>query len=181
MKEEWRDVVGLGERFQISNYGNLRSKKTKRILSTYLNQGYYQHATKVEGNPVIIKIHRAVAEAFIEIPEYLEEYHKTVYYGKLPVNHKDCNKTNNHVNNLEWCTYSENSQHAVENGLFRPQSGENNTNSKLTQDLIEQIRSRYIPKCRKNGARQLAREYNVHHTNILKAIKGISYNHRKIG
>ena len=51
-------------------------------------------------------IHRIVAKAFIPNPE-----------GKLAVNHIDCDKTNNHVDNLEWVTYAENLKHAADNGV----------------------------------------------------------------
>ena len=51
-------------------------------------------------------IHRIVAKAFIPNPD-----------GKLAVNHIDCDKTNNHVDNLEWVTYAENLKHAADNGV----------------------------------------------------------------
>lgn len=56
-------------------------------------------------------VHRIVATAFIPNPE-----------NKKTVNHKDCNKQNNHVSNLEWCSYKENSKHAWDNGRYPDQS-----------------------------------------------------------
>ena len=71
-----------------------------RLMPTYRKGG---HETKYPCLPTQEYIHRLVAEAFIPNPE-----------NKRTVNHKDRNKDNNHVSNLEWATYSENIKHAFE-------------------------------------------------------------------
>lgn len=73
-------------------------------------------------------VHRLVAEAFIPNPE-----------NKATVNHKDGNRLNNHVDNLEWMTQKENVQHAVKNDLRGDVSGEKNPMSKLSDKQRLQI------------------------------------------
>ena len=124
MEEEWRDVIGFEGHYQVSNKGNVRSmdryvgykiKGKIRIAKSaikipHINRGgYYQVNLFKDGKYKTKVVHRMVAEAFIEnIGE------------KDQVNHIDGNKTNNNVENLEWCTNSENafhSSHILKNGL----------------------------------------------------------------
>lgn len=85
-----------------TNYN--RTGQTKQ-LSPFIQSGYY--AVQLNGKRYLI--HRLVAEQYIPNP------------NNLPcVNHKDGNKLNNDVNNLEWCSYSENNEHALKNGLRKP-------------------------------------------------------------
>ena len=93
---------------QVSNLGRIKrlkySAKTETIIAytVKLNNGYI--ITKIPLTNKTLLIHRAVALTFIPNP-----------LNKLQVNHKDCNKENNHVNNLEWCTQDENYIHSVLN------------------------------------------------------------------
>lgn len=124
-KEEYRDVVGFEDYFQISNLGNVFSKRSKRILKqTKSKTGYWTFATKIggrNGTDHCFKVHRLVAEAFIPNPE-----------SKPFVNHIDGCKTNNILSNLEWVTPKENSDHARATGLQL---------RKLTADQVREIRS----------------------------------------
>lgn len=130
MIEKWRDILGYEGYYQISNYGRVRSLDRYVIANKNggkkLLKGRFMKLTKVKGrendtskyyvvnlrkcgeNKVCL-VHRLVAEAFLENPFNLPE-----------VNHKDGNKEHNFVNNLEWCTYSENNQHAIDNHLRSP-------------------------------------------------------------
>jgi hypothetical protein len=120
--EIWQDIKGYEDLYQISNLG--RVKSMSRWVTNGDNQYKYIHETirKIQINKLRygyceislykcshakrFKIHRLVAEAFIDNPN-----------NKLEVNHKDGIKLNNCVDNLEWVTSKENKEHAWSNGL----------------------------------------------------------------
>lgn len=96
---EWKDIQEASN-YEVSNNGDVRNKITKKILKGRLSQsGYLQVSIKIDATNKFTNryIHRLVAEAFIDNFE-----------NKRTVNHKDGNKKNNSVDNLEWMTYSEN-------------------------------------------------------------------------
>ena len=99
MEEIWKNIEGL-DNYQISSYGRIRSLGDKyhkpRILKPSKTKNGYLQIT-LTSKHIHKYIHRLVAEAFIENPDNLQE-----------VNHKDEDKTNNRVENLEWCTRSYN-------------------------------------------------------------------------
>jgi hypothetical protein len=140
MSELWKDVVGLEEFFKISSNGRIFSKRTLRVLKTTVNKsGYEIFSSQIggrKGNHICLRVHRLVAEAFIPLPEKLKDYASTTKYGVVPINHIDSDKRNNSVQNLEWCTYCENSKHYVESGNFSKDRlmGENNPSAKLTNE-----------------------------------------------
>lgn len=116
----------------VNEYGEIINIRTRRILRTHLNH---------KGYPVIdlsptITVHRVVALTFIPNPE-----------NKPQVNHKDGNKLNNHVGNLEWVTNRENLDHGVKLGLFKTEAnklsalGVNNNQAKLSEKAVMLIRS----------------------------------------
>lgn len=124
MNEIWLPVVELDGRYEISNLGSIRSvfteitekngkhKKHKpRVLKpSKTTTGYY----KIEARDIktgvrkSYKLHRLVANAFIENTEC-----------KPNINHKDNNPLNNNINNLEWCTQSENIKHGYKIGAHK--------------------------------------------------------------
>lgn len=120
MEEIWKPLHTLEHLYEISSLGRVRSldKQIKgrpgcksfimkgRIIKTSIGPvGYLRLTVGVNRKPVNFNIHRLIAIAFIPNP------------NNLPcVNHKDLNKLNNSLNNLEWCTHSQNSKHAFENG-----------------------------------------------------------------
>lgn len=104
---EWRDTYIYGEQYEVSNTGIVRNKVTGHILSPQEDKkGYLRVRLSLHDKKATAKVHRLVAMAFIPNPE-----------GKPQVNHKDTDKHNNRVGNLEWATNSENQIHAYKTGL----------------------------------------------------------------
>ena len=106
--EEWK-VVGMATNYEISNYGQVKNKNTKRILKPTLINGYLAVGLRANNKTSMSFIHRLVATHFLVCPN--ETY---------VVNHKDGIKTNNHVENLEWVSLSENGKHAYRLNLHKP-------------------------------------------------------------
>lgn len=113
MKEIWKDIEGFEGKYEISNMGRVKSLKENGeflILKPRLSNGYVRvYLGKVEIKLKSALIHRLVATAFIDNCK-----------NKPFVNHKNGIKTDNRVENLEWCTKSENTIHAYNNGLSKP-------------------------------------------------------------
>lgn len=100
-EEVWKDIPSL-DRYQASNLGNIRYKgHTKRKLQLN-SSGYLYLGVRVNGKFMNLRVHRLVAETFLPKID-----------GKEFINHIDGDKTNNCVDNLEWCTASENEIHKV--------------------------------------------------------------------
>lgn len=120
-------------KYIISNYGEVYSEITKKFLKPSIaSHGYYNVNLYVDGHKFTKTIHTMVAETFIPVRMEWE----------IIVNHKDGNKLNNYYKNLEWCTYSHNNKHAIENGLnSKPPTGngEKNPFSKYTDSQIENV------------------------------------------
>ena len=98
MKEIWKDIIGFEGIYEISNLGRIRRIKNGRILSTRRSDGWYITVTLYKDKKRYGKLlHRLVSEAFIPNPDNL-----------LEVNHRDEDKTNNRVDNLEFCDHKYN-------------------------------------------------------------------------
>lgn len=116
-KEIWKDIVDYEGLYQVSNLGRIKTlsknkvtpdgrvgkTKEKIMQINHNNWGYCTIALSKKGKKKRFRIHRLVAEAFIDNPNNYKE-----------INHIDCNKDNNKVENLEWCTRSYNVKYYFE-------------------------------------------------------------------
>ena len=125
--EIFKDIEGYEGLYQVSNYGRVLSlgngistnslTKLKKFISIGITpKGYTKVKLSKQGVKKFYSVHRLVAKAFIDNP-----------IDKPQVNHIDCNKLNNHVSNLEWCTSLENISHSVKNGLQENRKGFDNS------------------------------------------------------
>lgn len=129
--EIWKDVLGFEGLYRISNNGRVFSVRTNRFLKCGKNSfGYSLVVLAKNGVNKSCKVHRLVALHFIPNPE-----------NKPQVNHINGVKTDNGVENLEWCTAQENIKHSWNNNLSKPQNGEKHGMSKLKHDDVLEIQS----------------------------------------
>jgi hypothetical protein len=140
MEEVWKWIDGYINMYQVSNLGRVRSvdrdvycevspNKLQHIFGKVLKQGLNKKGYPIvylskDGKQKTITVHRLVASAFINNPLSLPQ-----------VNHKDGCKTNNYVDNLEWCDNSYNQKHAWQNGL-QPSYEESNGRGRPARAVV---------------------------------------------
>ena len=154
MDEIWRDIEGYEGLYQISNKGHVKSlhNGSERILRPVIDKYGYMFVYLYNNNArKYFKIHRLVAQAFISNPE-----------NKPQVNHKDENKKNNCIENLEWATAKENSNYGTRN------------------ERVADSRSKPILQYSKSGdfirgwksAREVERMLGIANSHIIACCKG---------
>ncbi|WP_436945636.1 NUMOD4 domain-containing protein [Staphylococcus xylosus] len=104
MKEEWKQIKGYEDLYEISNSGRVWTCRSKRIMKPGVDNYGYRYVHLCDGKSKSYKVHRLVALHFIPLVE-----------GKEIVNHIDENRKNNCFSNLEWCTYKHNANHGTKN------------------------------------------------------------------
>lgn len=98
---EWKDVKGYEGRYRISNYGDVYSLLSSKLLITFINDnGYCMVRLHNNDGGTLTRVHRIVGKHFVDNP-----------MNKPYINHKDLDKTNNKANNLEWCDAYHNNIH----------------------------------------------------------------------
>ena len=138
--------------YMVSNYGNV-CRNGKQLAKHVHKQGYIKYRLYKDGVQKSFYAHRLVAEVFLGKVE-----------GKNYVNHKTNVKSNNHVDNLEWCTFSENQRHAYSViGKNMPKGAVHHNASAVM--------------CLNNGKiyltiKEAVDELNLHHSNIIKVCNG---------
>jgi hypothetical protein len=144
MEEIWRDIEGYEGLYEVSNLGRVRSlgciiklrhnctmMREGKVLKLDNRNGYLYAGLSKKGVLKGVGVHRLVAKAFIPNPNNLPQ-----------VNHIDANRANNHINNLEWVTCSDNHKHAFKLGN-RNSKGSKNAGSKLTEEQAISIKYGY--------------------------------------
>lgn len=124
MTEQWKDIPNYEGAYMVSSSGKVKSARTNSLLSLHIRGKGYLGAS-LRGKTFLV--HRLVAMAFLPNPEN----HKTV-------NHKDGNRSNNYLSNLEWASYKENNEHGIKRNAWY---GENRDNSKLDWMRVLTIRT----------------------------------------
>jgi hypothetical protein len=164
--EVWKEVKGFEKQYEISNLGNLRSidREVKHYIDGFIRKykgsvkkvrlstdGYLKCNLKNDGKRFDFRVHRLVAEAFIPNNE-----------NKPIINHKNGIKTDNRVDNLEWCTISENVLHATKNRLIKTK-----LNDSEALEIFNSILS----------IRKLGEIYSVNASIIWRIKNKIAYKH----
>lgn len=184
--EVWKDIVGFEGFYQVSNLGNVRSTliyfgrhrkfiPRSRIRKFSIHRGYPRVALVRNRKRTRINVHRLVCTAFVPNP-----------LNKPFVNHINGIKTDNRVENLEWCTHEENVKHALEIGLIKRAKpkvikekgrqifpGELNGGAKLTESQVREIRL----LGRNYGLRKLADRFFVSQRQIARILDKEKWKH----
>lgn len=194
--EEWRPVVGYEGLYEVSDAGRIRSldrevplrirlsdrpsgerrfsdgpKGTKqvqgRIISGDTMRGYHRCTLYAHAKGSRKSVHRVVAEAFLPDPG------PPPPIGYWTVNHKDGNKANNRVSNLEWMSCAMNRYHAIHNGLHA--RGVRTRTAKLEPNDVVEIRERYAQGHVSQMA--LARTFGLDPSTVRAIVYGHSWKH----
>lgn len=165
MIEIYKPIIGYENSYEVSNLGNIKSKRKphrnyEKLLKPIKVTGGYLAIDLGDGMKIKrYLIHRIVATNFLENNSKKEQ-----------VNHIDGNKQNNTVENLEWSTRSENQLHSIRTGL-RTTVGVKNSQAKLTNDIVLKI----FNDNRKYT--EIKNEYNISISTISGIKTGYSWSH----
>lgn len=171
--ETWKDIPGFESKYQASTIGRIRSIGRKvrshhgsyrimngKLLAPIPCVGYFY--VNICGK--LRRIHRLIAITFIANPN-----------NKPQINHKNGIKTDNHVENLEWVTASENGVHAYKNNLITGRKGTSHHNCKLRNNDIYKIRKLY--HAGNLLQREIALKFKVHQITISRIVSNKAWSH----
>ena len=164
MKEIWKNIAGYEDRYKVSSLGRVKTfcLGRMRILGDRYSYNYKRVSLYDKNSvPKNFSVHKLVIETFLgKTPEGME------------VNHKNGNKKDNRVENLEFVTHKENVNHAHENGLVK-NHGEDSFKSKLKNEDILVIRK----LCLEKPIREISKLYKVDRNTIRQIMLGETWKH----
>ena len=164
MTERWKPVVGFEQIYMVSTLGRLQRIRTGRFLSgSPDHNGYIQVGLTRDHKRHPRTLHRLVLESFVGLRPQGHE-----------ANHKDGQKRNNRLSNLEWVTHLENCHHAFTNGLRKPYQGalgESNPHAKLTRREVQHIRA----SSGRITQNRLAQQYGVSQSAISAIVQRLTW------
>lgn len=167
--EIWKDIEYHGVIYHISSYGNIKGIRNK-LLKQRLNQDGYMVVTLGNGKYRTVEaIHRLVARAFIPKPNDKD---------KFEVNHKDCNRINNNVENLEWVTHKQNIEHAYKHNTmaqYVARDGIKNGRATFNDDDIIEIRRLYNEESL--SIAEITRRFNSSDSTISSIVHNQTWKH----
>lgn len=165
-KEKWRKIPGFPD-YAVSDCGRVKSFKfgIPKLRKLRVNRhGYHQINLFVNGRRTYICVHRLLWMAFKgPIPTHLQ------------INHKDGQKLNNTLRNLELVTQSENTAHSYRIGTSAPGRGSKGPNAILNEEQVKKIRAEYVPWVITQAA--LAKKYGVSPSAIGLIVRGEHWRH----
>lgn len=176
MQQDWKNIIGYEGKYLINDAGNVISflRGNPRTIKTGFTKYGYEKVTLHNGsNRKTFLIHRLVAIHFLPIIE-----------GKEVVNHKDGNKKNNLVSNLEWVTVSENNKHALETGLkVMPKWDEARREKYLTYVKVSGPMNKVgvidtITKKTYSSIKQAAKENGINYQTLFSWLTRAKHNNR---
>lgn len=163
-------------RWEINSEGHIRNVVTKVDKFVYISkQGYVAVNFKKNGKACSKKVHRLVGEYFLPEPDKeLKELCESKWPYVVCINHIDHDKTNNSVENLEWCDINHNNQAAIAAGVVPIMKGSKNGRSKLTEDIVHEICKDYELGMMPSEA---IKKYNISRQQATKIRAGFAWKH----
>lgn len=165
--QTWKEVAGFPD-YEVSDEGNVRSFKTyhRKVWPIILKQSFSYGYTVVnlsrDGKQSVKKVHSLVAAAFLS----------PMPIPGMDVNHKDSNRGNPRLENLEWMTRKENLRHGVEAGNHN--HGDRNGNAKLTNQQVQEL---LLLRVSGSSCKDLAARFNVTAKSVRRIVSGARYKH----
>lgn len=165
MNNIWKKI-DFNPIYEVNSEGVVRNTSLGKINKPFIRNGYYSVKLWNKGVSRNFLVHRLISIYFIENKD-----------NKPYINHKDANKLNNSITNLEWCTPKENFNHAKGLGLIKETRGEDVGGCKLTEsnvlDIVKRINSG-------ESFGQISKDYNITRSAITRISMGKNWKHLDI-